>query len=168
MKGGPVYDTWDDISQHKILYGLLTVLLVWISVVAMTWRLTHFTVVLTPAFMWISMRWMEDGVAAFRAFTSLFRLLITGKPALQKLRDERHELHSRVRNLAVDVLKLPEDPEKYFASIGGREKGRVLGPWDQVVRYFSVRRRRKRDWTETLRLYDKVDYPVDDYPRTEM
>jgi len=34
-----------------------------------------------------------------------------------------------------------------------------LGEWRAV---FSVRRRRKRDWNETLRLYDKTDYPADD------
>ncbi|KAF6760150.1 hypothetical protein DFP72DRAFT_805275, partial [Ephemerocybe angulata] len=166
-KGGPVYDTWDDISQHKVLYGIPTILAVCIAVITYTWHISKFTLIVTPAFMWISMRWIEDGVAAFRAFNALFRLLLIGKPALRQLYEKRSDLHSRVTNLAVETLGLPEDPEKFFASIGGKEKGRVRGPWDHVVRYFSVKRRRKRDWNETLRLYDKVDYPTDDYPRDD-
>lgn len=35
----------------------------------------------------------------------------------------------------------------------------MKGRWDSGARYFSLRRRRKRDWNEVLRLYDKVDYP---------
>ena len=166
-KGGPVYDTWDDISQHKALYGLMSVFLICVLVITFTWRFTPLTVLITPAFLWMSMRWIEDGVATFRAFTALYRLLLIGKPALKNLRERRSELHGKVTNLAVDTLGLPEDPEKYFASVGGKEKGRVRGNWDHVFRYFSVKRRRKRDWNETLRLYDKVDYPIDDYPRTD-
>jgi glycerol-3-phosphate O-acyltransferase/dihydroxyacetone phosphate acyltransferase len=166
-KGGPVYDTWDDISQHKALYGLMSVSLICVLVIFFTWRFTPFTVLITPAFLWMSMRWIEDGVATFRAFTALYRLLLIGKSALKNLRERRSELHSRVTNLAVDTLGLPEDPEKYFASVGGKEKGRVRGNWDHVFRYFSVKRRRKRDWNETLRLYDKVDYPIDDYPHAD-
>ncbi|KAJ3537296.1 hypothetical protein NMY22_g5648 [Coprinellus aureogranulatus] len=164
-KGGPVYDTWDDISQHKALYGLGSVFLICVLVIAFTWRISRLTIFITPIFLWMSMRWIEDGVATFRAFTSLYRLLRIGKLALKQLRERRAELHSRVMNLAVESLGLPADPEKYFSSVGGKEKGRVRGTWDHVVRYFSVKRRRKRDWNETLRLYDKVDYPVDDYPR---
>lgn len=164
-KGGPVYDTWDDISQHKALYGLMSVFLICILVITFTWRITRLTILITPAFLWMSMRWIEDLVATFRAFTSLYRLLLIGKPALKRMRERRADLHSKVMDLAVGTLGLPGDPEKHFASIGGKEKGRVRGTWDHVVRYFSVKRRRKRDWNETLGLYDKVDYPVDDYPR---
>jgi hypothetical protein len=159
-----VYDTWDDIAQHKVLYGLAASIVVWIITAVLTWNTTRLTIIATPAFMWMSLRWIEDGVAAFRAFNALLRLLLIGKPTLRKLHQARNELHSRVVNLAVEKLDLPEDPEKYFATIGGKEKGRVRGRWDLIVRYFSVKRRRKRDWNETLRLYDKVDYPVDDYP----
>ncbi|GLB37645.1 putative phosphate acyltransferases [Lyophyllum shimeji] len=160
-KTGPIFDTWDEIAQYKLVYGLFSGVLVWFTAVVLTWPIAPFTFVLVPAFMWITLRWFEDAVSAFRAFTALLRLWRVGKPALKRMRDKRDDLHSRVMNLALSA-GLPENPETYFAERGGREKGRVKGPWDSTRRYFSIRRRRKRDWNETLRLYDKVDYPDED------
>ena len=79
------------------------------------------------------------------------------------MRERREDLHRRVMELAVGTLGLPDEPERYFAESGGREKGRVQGRWASKAKYSSVRRRRKRDWNETLRLYDQVDYPEDEY-----
>lgn len=84
------------------------------------------------------------------------------KSTQKEMYEARKDLHSRVMNLATE-LDLPPNPESYFVERGGREKGRVSGPWDSNARYFSVKRRRKRDWNETLRLYDKVDYPDKDW-----
>jgi glycerol-3-phosphate O-acyltransferase/dihydroxyacetone phosphate acyltransferase len=111
--------------------------------------------------MWMTLRWLEDAVSAFRAFTALVRLLRVGKGTLEGMREQRVALHERVMRLAVLTLGLPKDPETYFLEAGGREKGRVRNSWESGARYFSVRRRRKRDWNETLRLYDKTDYPDD-------
>jgi len=41
------------------------------------------------------------------------------------------------------------------------QKGRVRGQWDAVSRYFSIVRRRKRDWNETLKWYDMTEFPED-------
>jgi len=41
------------------------------------------------------------------------------------------------------------------------QKGRVRGQWDAVRRYFSIVRRRKRDWNETLKWYDMTEFPED-------
>lgn len=161
-KTGPIFDTWDEIAQYKLIYGLLSGLIVWFTAVILTWPIAQFTVVLVPAFMWMTLRWLEDAVSAFRAFTALFRLLRVGKATLKNMHNKREDLHSRVMNLAVNSIGLPQDPEYFFAEAGGREKGRVKGTWDSTARYFSLRRRRKRDWNETLRLYDKVDYPAED------
>ena len=158
-KTGPIFDTWDEIAQYKLIYGLMSGICVWISAVALTWPFAAVTAFLVPAFMWMTLRWFEDAIAAFRAVTSLFRLLLVGKPTLKKIYEVRKGLHARVMNLATTELGLPEDPEKYFTRVGGREKGRIQGSWDSRARYFSIRRRRKRDWNETLRLYDQVDYP---------
>ena len=98
-------------------------------------------------------------MSAFRAFTTLLRLLRVGKLTLKKVHVRRRDLHNRVMDMAVQSLGLPEDSESFFAELGGTEKGRVKGSWDSTTRYFSIRRRRKRDWNEVLRLYDKVDYP---------
>jgi len=103
--------------------------------------------------------WFEDAVAAFRAFMALFRLLYVGELNLKKMLDFRNDLHSRVMILGITNLNLPENPESHFSQVGGKEKGRVRGSWDSGARYFSIKRRRKRDWNETLRLYDQVDYP---------
>lgn len=107
--------------------------------------------------MWMTLRWFEDAVSAFRAFTSLTRLLLVGKPALRSMHVRREELHARIMRLAVQTLGLPEEPETYFADLGGKEKGRVRGRWESGSRYFSIKRRRKRDWNETLRLYELHD-----------
>lgn len=161
LKAGPVWDTWDEIAQTKLVYGLASGLSVWVGCIVLTLPIAPITAVLVPAVMWMSLRWMEDTVSAARAIMALIRLLRTGKPRLQELYKTREELHGRVMTLAVQYLHLPDNPESYFPQSGGREKGRVRGNWESSVKYFSVRRRRKRDWNETLRLYDKVDYPDD-------
>jgi glycerol-3-phosphate O-acyltransferase/dihydroxyacetone phosphate acyltransferase len=156
-KTGPIFDTWDEIAQYKLTYGLVSGLCVWAATVAFTWQYVFVTVCLTPALMWMTLRWFEDAVSSFRAFTALYRLLRVGKSALMKMREVRKDLHRRIMGLAVSKLNLPAEPESYFVLSGGREKGRVRGKWDSSARYFSIKRRRKRDWDETLRLYDKVD-----------
>lgn len=109
-------------------------------------------------------RWLEDAIAAFRAFVSLLRLLVAGSTTLAQLGETRKDLHERIKELAVTSLQLPQNPEDHFSSSGGKHKGRVGSTvWESSTNYFSLRRRRKRDWNETLRLYDVVDFPhVDD------
>jgi len=161
-KTGPIFDTWDEIAQYKLIYGLMSGLCVWFGSAVLTFPFSVVTFLLVPALMWMTLRWLEDAVAAFRAFTALVRLLLVGKPALRSMHVRREDLHARVMRLAVQTLGLPEDPEEYFARHGGKEKGRVRGRWESGSRYFSIKRRRKRDWNETLRLYDIVDYPKEE------
>jgi len=166
-KTGPVWDTYDEIAQYKLVYGLISGLLVWITCTIITFPFTPLTFFLIPVVMWMSLRWFEDAVSAFRAFTSLRRLLWIGRPALMQMRAKREDLHKRVIHLAVDIMGLPSAPEQFFAETGVmREKGRVRSTWQSTTSYFSIRRRRKRDWNETLRLYDQVDYPESAYPET--
>ncbi|KAL1670114.1 hypothetical protein GGF50DRAFT_94701 [Schizophyllum commune] len=161
-KTGPIFDTWDEIAQYKLVYGLFSGLGVWALAVLLTLPCAALTFVAVPVVMWMGLRWFEDAVASFRAFTALLRLLKVGKPTLEAMRERRAGLHERIMRLAKEI-DLPEDPEEHFRSAGGREKGRIMGKWDAKARYFSLKRRRKRDWNETLRLYDKVDYPAEDY-----
>ena len=103
---------------------------------------------------------MEDAIAAFRAFVSLLRLLLAGSATLTHLGEARKDLRERVRELSMKSMQLPENPEDHFSSSGGKHKGRVGSTtWESSTKYFSLRRRRKRDWNETLRLYDVVDFP---------
>ncbi|KAJ6587163.1 hypothetical protein DFH09DRAFT_1142794 [Mycena vulgaris] len=161
-KTGPIFDTFDEIAQYKLIYGLFSGILVWFGSALITFPFTVVTFLLVPALMWMTLRWLEDAVAAFRAFSALVRLLRVGKPTLRSMHVRREDLHARVMRLAVETLGLPEDPEAYFARHGGKEKGRVRGHWESGSRYFSIKRRRKRDWNETMRLYDVVDYPKEE------
>jgi glycerol-3-phosphate O-acyltransferase / dihydroxyacetone phosphate acyltransferase len=163
-KTGPIFDTYDEIAQYKLTYGLISGFCVWLTAIVIGWQydIALIGVLSVPALMWMTLRWFEDAVSSFRALSSLLRLLYVGRTALKIMYERRQDLHSRVMGLAVERIGLPGDPEKYFMTAGGTEKGRVRGPWESGARYFSIKRRRKRDWNETLRLYDKVDYPADD------
>lgn len=158
---GPVWDTYDEIAQLKLVYGLVSGICVWAICVLVTLPFAPLTSTFVPAIMWMTLRWLEDGVSACRALMALVRLLRVGKPTLRRLYLQREDLHARLIVLATQYLGLPSKPEVYFAEVGGKEKGRVRGSWESKVKYFSVRRRRKRDWNETLRLYEQVDYPED-------
>ena len=161
---GPIWDTWDEIAQYKLVYGLISGILVWIASVVLTFPVAFITIWAVPVVMWLSLRWFEDAVSAFRAFVSLARLLRMGRKHLGELRATRDNLYPRVMDLAVNTLGLPSAPEKHFTegAAGQQDKGRIVGPWASKTKYFSLRRRRKRDWNETLRLYDQVDdYPED-------
>lgn len=164
-KTGPIFDVYDELAQYKLTYGLISGLIVWGLCILFTLPFAMITTVAVPLVMWMGLRWLEDAVASFRAFAALGRLLAVGKPTLTKLRAQREDLYGRVMSLAINELGLPEDPIAYFSSSGGKEKGRIRqGSWQGSTKYFSLRRRRKRDWNETLRLYDVADY---DYPEDD-
>jgi len=118
--------------------------------------------VLVPGLMWMSLRWFEDAVSAARALFALGRLLRVNPATLARLRATRADLHRRLMHLAAHGLDLPPNPEEYFGLYGGKDKGRLIGRLASRAEYFSVRRRRKRDWNETLRLYEQFDYTPED------
>ena len=160
-KTGPIWDTFDEIAQYKMVYGFAAGLAVWVFAMVVTWPIAPFTAVVVPAMMWITLRWVEDAVSAFRALVSLFRLFMLGSVELMRIRAWRQLLHARVVALACEV-GLPQDPERYFGERGGRQKGRVRSGkwgWESGARYFSLNRRRKRDWNVALRWYDVTEYP---------
>ncbi|KAG8924248.1 hypothetical protein FRC02_010552 [Tulasnella sp. 418] len=175
---GPVWDTEDEVAQIKLIYGVASVCVVWMVSVLATLPFTFLTGWLIPVIMWMTLRWTEDMVASFRAAYSLFKLLRVGKEELKRTREWRKDLRGRVMTMAVDSLGLPEDPETVFRAWDTKldvdeelpsrwsnwtmsdrkdQKGRSGGAWDSGARYFSIRRRRKRDWNETLRWFDAAD-----------
>ena len=133
----------------------------WAFAVIATFPFALVTFWAVPLVMWLSLRWTEDGISSARAFGILVRLFFMSKGTLSALHERRTVLHARVMALAESV-HLPLDPESYFMETGGRQKGRVRGTIDSGAKYFSLTRRRKKDWLETLRLYEKVDFPEDD------
>ncbi|KAI0283719.1 hypothetical protein BGY98DRAFT_1093805 [Russula aff. rugulosa BPL654] len=159
-KTGPAWDTWDDIARTKFHYGFGSGLCVYAAAIAFTLPYFPTTMVMVPVVMWMSLRWFEDAVSAARAFLALVRLLCINPETLSRLRATRSDLHRRVVHLAVDKIGLPTDPERHFVVCGEKDKGGVVGRWAKEMEYFSVLRRRKRHWNETLRLYEQqFDYP---------
>lgn len=161
-KTGPVWDTWDEIAQYKLIYGLISGLCVYAFTIFLTFPIFPVTAVAVPGLMWMSLRWFEDAVSSARALVALGRLLRVNPATLARLRATRADLHRRLTHLAVHGLGLPANPEEYFVPYGGNDKRRLIGRWASRAEYFSVRRRRKRDWNETLRLYEQFDYPPED------
>ncbi|KAG8830191.1 NADH:ubiquinone oxidoreductase [Serendipita sp. 399] len=158
---GPIWDTFDEIAQYKMVYGLAAGVTVYGLCLLVTWPVTAITFWAVPLLMWLTLRWWEDAISAARALNALLRLFLLGRHELGRTKVWRDRLHKRVMELA-QQLELPEDPEAYFSRRGGKEKGRVRGSWESGSRYFSLKRRRKRDWNEALRWYDVTDYPNTD------
>lgn len=144
-----------------MIYGLASGSVVYLLAVIFTWPIAPITMVVVPSVMWLTLRWWEDAVSAGRALNALFRLFLLGRHELRRTKLWREKLHSRVMKLA-EELDLPSTPEKYFLERGQRHKGRIRGEWESGARYFSLNRRRKRDWNEALRWYDVTDYPHSD------
>ena len=151
-KTGPPEDVWDEIAQHKLLVGLLSGTCVWLSCVLITLPFAAVSFFFVPCLMWMSLRFLEDAVSAFRALTALTSLLWIGKRTLLQLSERRRQFHGRIMTLAVDSLGLPAEPETFFREKGGREKGRVRGNWESTTGYFSIKRRRKRDVSHFIHL----------------
>lgn len=168
---GPVWDTYDEISQTKLIYGLAAGSATWLIACLVTLPFAPASALLVPGVMWMTLRWTEDLVASIRSTMALMRLLLVGKPEMSKTLLWREDIHSRVMQLATKRLELPETPEKFFSTKsspgprwdtkGGADKGRTQGLWARGTRYFSIRRRRKRDWNETMRWYDQTYLPED-------
>ena len=175
---GPTWDTQDEIAQTKLLYGLGTGSLVCMTSVGLgkyylDWPVTM-TMWVIPGWMWLTLRWTEDLVSAFRASMALYRLVTIPDAELRRIREGRKALYHRVMTVA-ESLGLPSDPEQEFIRMKKNieevtetgwirrrdRKGTVRGRWDSAAQYFSIRRRRKRDWNETLRWFDATEFPTD-------
>jgi glycerol-3-phosphate O-acyltransferase/dihydroxyacetone phosphate acyltransferase len=105
--------------------------------------------------MWFSLRWLEDALSSLRAAVALASMLAIGPLRLSELREQRNKLHERVVQAAVERADLPEDVKAFLERERRKEErgGRVgrLG-------YFSIRRRRKKDYNEVMRLWDKTEF----------
>lgn len=113
-KTGPVANVYDEIAQQKLIYGLLSGVLVYIACLIVTWPFVLLTAVFVPIWMWMTLRWVEDLVSTFRALKALWRLLRMPRKTLHELQERREDLHDRVHAFAL-TLGLPDDPEGFFA-----------------------------------------------------
>jgi glycerol-3-phosphate O-acyltransferase / dihydroxyacetone phosphate acyltransferase len=151
-KSGPTVDVYDEVAQTKLLWGLGSGIVVYLGSLIysfMTGRGILFTGVGVPLLMWFTLRWIEDILSAARSARSIIRMLCLGKARMEELRVVREGLYERVIGVATGRLGLPRDAGELVKTKRGLR--RRLG-------YFSVRRRRKKDWNEVLRLYDVTDY----------
>ena len=151
-RSGPIVDVYDEVAQTKLLWGLGSGLLIYVSTLVYAFvsgRGVLFTSVGVPLLMWFTLRWIEDILSAARSARSILRMLHLGKGRMAELREMRDGLHERVIEVAVGRLGLPRNAEELVKTKHGLR--RWLG-------YFSVKRRRKKDWNEVLRLYDVTDY----------
>lgn len=145
-------DVYDEVAITKLLYGLASGLTVYIITLAISWYTSHgvlFVSVGVPLLMWFTLRWIEDILSAARSARSIARMIAVGKHRLEELRGIREGLFERVVKVATGRLGLPQNAEELLGNKGGLR--RRLG-------YFSMKRRKKKDWNEVLRLYDVTDY----------
>ncbi|KAJ7072102.1 hypothetical protein C8F01DRAFT_1243181 [Mycena amicta] len=134
---GPIFDTFDEIAQYKLVYGFISGLCVWFGATVVTFPFSLVTFLLVPALMWMTLRWFEDAVSALRAFTALTRLLLVGKTTLRKMHWRRDAIHERVLKLATQTLALPDDPESYLFVMEVARKA-VFGDDGNLVRSISL------------------------------
>ncbi|GAA5918945.1 hypothetical protein JCM5296_005790 [Sporobolomyces johnsonii] len=166
VRKGPAWDTYDEVAQTKLVYGLGVGVLVLSVCTLLTLRWTPLNLVFFPVLMWLTLRFLEDLASSLRALLALLRLLLLGKRQLLMLRSMRDGLRERVERVAVGRAGLPRDAGVF---VNERERrwdrvglGRIelgVGGW---VGFFDPRRRRKKDWNEALKLFDQTEYAEDD------
>jgi glycerol-3-phosphate O-acyltransferase/dihydroxyacetone phosphate acyltransferase len=100
-----------------------------------------------PLTMWLSLRWLEDLVSAIRALRSLLRLLALGPRRLALIKETRTALRREVVDLAV-ARGLPADFEQLVTGPSRPVPKGLVGAARKRLRYFSVKRRRAKDWNE--------------------
>ncbi|POV99950.1 hypothetical protein PSTT_13457 [Puccinia striiformis] len=114
--------------------------------------------VVFPIWMWFTLRWLEDLVATLRATRSLVKMLMISKSELKTIRNQRSILEKEVYKVAVDCCLLPTQNQDVLRDDQQQEivikNGKVT---NSRFDYFSIRRRRKKDYNEVLRLWDLVD-----------
>lgn len=111
--------------------------------------------------MWFTLRWLEDCLSSLRAAIALLSMLAIGKRRLKEIRKQREDLKERVVRVAVERAELPADPDVFVKDARERrvkERGGKVGR----LGYFSLRRRRKKDYNEVRvgRLWLSLEYSL--------
>ncbi|KAI1317274.1 hypothetical protein EDD11_008762 [Mortierella claussenii] len=154
---GPLEDNLDEIAQYKLMISTFFLPVIWGFWVLMTLPIALITGPGIVILMWLTIRWLEDLIHNAKSILSLLRLLFMTEDTMYSLRDCRQELAERVHVFAVHFLKLPDDPEDLVKENRTKKAdsgwiGRLSGS------YFSIKRRRRKDWNEVMRLHDVTKY----------
>ncbi|KAF9344993.1 hypothetical protein BGX26_003669 [Mortierella sp. AD094] len=156
-KKGLLEDNLDEIAQYKLMIATFFLPVIWGFWVVVTLPIALITGPGIIALMWLTIRWLEDLTHNAKSTLALLRLLFMTEDTMVSLRDCREELAQRVHEFAVQYLKLPEDPEELVKENKTRKSssgwmGKLSGS------YFSIKRRRRKDWNEVMRLHDVTKY----------
>ncbi|CAG8678078.1 23743_t:CDS:10 [Dentiscutata erythropus] len=143
----PKEDNYDEITQYKLLISAILIIPIYTIAVFLTLPFAFITSWLIPLLMWLTIRWTEDLFQAARSCLSLTKLLLLPKEEYDHIKSIRENIRVKVQNLAVNELGLPENPEVLV----NKSRPRGMG-------YFSIRKRRKKDYNEVLRLWDVSGY----------
>ncbi|GAA5908504.1 uncharacterized protein JCM6883_005568 [Sporobolomyces salmoneus] len=166
VKKGPAWDTYDEIAQTKLVYGVGSGFLVIALCVLFTLPFTPLNIFFFPLTMWLTLRFLEDLTSSLRALLALLRLLLLGKRQLLMLRSMRDDLRERVETLAVERAGLPRDAGVFVRSREKRWRAVGLGRLEEGVKewigFFDPRRRRKKDWNESLKMFDQTEFAEDE------
>ncbi|KAF9952235.1 hypothetical protein BGZ72_006432 [Mortierella alpina] len=154
---GPLEDNLDEIAQYKLMISTFFLPLIWGFWILMTLPIAIFSAPGIVVLMWLTIRWLEDLIHNAKSMLSLLRLLFMTEDTMYSLRDSRQELAHRVHEFAVGYLKLPEDPE---GLVKENKTKKVDSGWIGKLSgsYFSIKRRRRKDWNEVMRLHDVSHY----------
>ena len=136
------------------IYGLLSGCIVWSLCVLATLPFAPITFFGVPILLWFCLRWLEDALSSLRAAVALASMLAIGPARLRELRLHRIKLHERVLQAATERADLPEDVQIFLDKERRKERGGRVGR----LGYFSIRRRRKKDYNEVMRLWDKTEF----------
>jgi len=155
---GPAWDTYDEVTQTKMLWGLATGLVTYGCVLLVSLPIFPIVLVVFPIWMWLTLRWLEDLFATLRATRSLVKMLMISKEELRSIKCQRARLEKEVMKVAVESCLLPSSNQEVLRNDEQQEmvikNGKVT---NSRFDYFSIRRRRKKDYNEVLRLWDLVD-----------
>lgn len=142
------------VAQTKLVTGLISGVAVVAVASLVTFPLLPFlNVPVLLAFMWLTLRFLEDLTSSLRAALALARLLFVGKRQLLLLREMRDDLRQRVERLAVERAGLPRDAgvfvserERRWTRLGlsALPGSSFLDRFAFDVGFFDVRRRRKK------------------------
>ncbi|CAG8497415.1 2074_t:CDS:2 [Funneliformis mosseae] len=143
----PIEENLDEIAQYKLLISAILLIPIYLIACFFTLPFILITSWLIPLLMWLTIRWTEDLFQSMRSCISLTKLLLLPLSEYSEIRSIRENIRMRVQELAVRELGLPENPENLISKVRPRGMG-----------YFSIRRRRKKDYNEVLRLWDVSAY----------
>lgn len=142
---------WNDsVAEMKMQMAFLCMILV-----PLVFRLNFWIVYLWSA---VTIRLYEEFVASGRSLYTHFKFYYLYEQTLAEMLRRRRIAVQALRELSEERLDKMQVPDYYFDSplVLGRETVIRVWPWEN----WSIARRKKKDWNETLRLHDHntMDY----------